>query len=119
MKAKGRLRHCFFGDYSAVVALDYGSQENSLAALPTLGEGWKPGKNVACLVWQGDSKALEALKEKLKAYSLAIDPCGWKHCKGQCKGAEIDSLAHSVDVGPAFTVDILPGVPKEQGVLFT
>jgi hypothetical protein len=119
MKASGRLRHCFHGEYSAIVALEFDSKEDARAARPSLGDDWKVStQHPGVLRWEGNSEALKALKILLARFGYETRPCGWNHCKDQCQRAEVDSLAHSIDVGPSFTVDVPPGVPEEQASLF-
>ena len=112
----GVLRHQFHGTYSALIGIafrDVASARDALVTLRTICGGWLVGKTPRTLVWFGSSETLSVIKAKFVEYDLEIEPCGWKHCKTQCRGAEIDSTAHSVDVGPSFLIDI-PVVPNEQ-----
>jgi hypothetical protein len=103
-KANGLLRHCFFGAYSAVIALGFESEYEALTALPQLGSGWKVGEQTKkALRWEGDSDALEACKEVLAKFGADPD--------------NIDSIEKSVDYGEAFNVEI-EIVPQEQLHLF-
>jgi len=115
---EGKLRHCFFGTYSAVVALAFDSPEHARDALRTLGGAWKEGeRSPSALVWSGDRAELDALKLQFTRWNLTISPCGRSHCRNQCKGESIDSVAHSIDHGPTFRLTI-PTVPAEQQILF-
>ncbi len=105
VKARGRLMHQFHGTYTAVVGLVFDTPEDAHAAHTRLGDTWVPSHgNPKALVWQGGDESLEQVKQALA--HATIDPCGWKHCRGQCKRAPIDSIAHSVDYGPSFTVEL-------------
>lgn len=118
VKAEGRLAHKFHGQYYSVIGLAFQDEASASEALVTLGDDWKHGaSNRAILVIVADMDKSETIKEKLKGYDLKIQPCTWKHCRDQCAGAEIDSLRHSIDYGPDFTVNI-PTTPKEQASLF-
>ncbi len=120
MKANGRLRHCFHGTYVAIVVLQFESPDHATSALGTLRSAWKVSdKNPSVLRWEGSSEELDAMKTSLARYDVQISPCGWDHCgKKQCADQPIDSLAHSIDYGPGFTVDVPPSVPIEQASLF-
>lgn len=118
VKAEGILAHKFHGTYFSVIALSFQDEQCARDALSILGDSWKVGqKNATVLVWSGDRDSLESVKSKLKGYGLQIKPCTWRHCKDHCKSAEIDGLPHSIDYGPAFTVEI-PTTAKEQTSLF-
>jgi len=102
--AEGRLRHRFWGEYSAVIALKFSSVEAANDALVTLKEPWHIGeKNKDVLVWTGNSDELSALKDKFTAYCNEVE--------------KIDSCKYSVDYGEPFEVDV-PVVPREQMGLF-
>jgi len=118
MLCTGKLRHCFFGTYTAIIGLRFNSLDDARSALSTLGEGWELRESTNVLVWSGDGEALEAVKARFQGWRLAIDPCGWKHCKRQCRTEPIDSIAHSIDVGPSFTLDVPPGVAVSQIRMF-
>ena len=117
--ASGQLMHHFHGDYWASIGLRFASYPHALDAQRALGEDhWELRCNdVACgapfLVWKGNSEALEALKAQLEPY-LRPRPCYSFGCQGETH--EIDSLAHSVDYGPPFDLDI-PTTPHEQTAL--
>lgn len=115
VKAEGCLFHHFHGEYSSTVALAFANESEARSALSTLGSGWKVGqKNANILVWSGTSEELEILKKDLDEKFLRKNfPCGWKHCKGQCKKAPIDNINHSVDRGASFEVEI-ECPPEEQ-----
>jgi sugar phosphate isomerase/epimerase len=117
--ARGMLRHYFHGNYSATVALMFDSPEEAAAALPRLGEGWEiiAGSPATC-IWQGGTDALKAVKAKFasEGFKLTVD-CGLSSCKGKCRDASIDSLAHSVDFGPPFEVEIDGCIDMRQATL--
>jgi hypothetical protein len=97
--AEGQLRHRFWGEYSAVIALRAAND-----ALVTLKEPWHIGeKNKNVLVWTGNSDELSALKDRFTNYCDDVK--------------KIDSCKYSVDYGEPFEVDI-PTVPHEQMSLF-
>jgi len=107
--ANGFLAHHFHGEYWCSVGLEFENEEAASDALMKLGEGWTIGeqhKNV--LVWHGNSKALDVLKERFKGdgFKLTIKPCKWSDCRNHCRDAEIDSCNHSIDYGPPFELTI-------------
>lgn len=116
LHAEGQLRHRFWGEYSTLIGLTFDNEQEAAAAHRALGVDWKPVSvqgSLTGLVWQGSSSALDAVKELLRErYNLTIAPCGFRHCTTQCKNASIDSVAHSIDYGPAFTLEI----PVEEEV---
>lgn len=92
MKAKGLLRHRFWGTYSAVIALGFDSPEEAQQALPRL-PGFEPHpKEPRALMWAGDSNALQGTKELLGGFGADVQ--------------KIDSIARSVDHGEPFEVVI-------------
>ena len=104
-KATGQLRHRFWGNYSALIGLGFDSEAHAKAALTSgkLGEGWKPGKDPRAIVWVGDAKALEGVKDKLEA-----------------SGADrrkIDSVAKSIDYGERFNVEIEASSPDQLALI--
>lgn len=121
-KCRGRLRHSFHGIYACTISLIFDDESDAEGAKFTLGNSWEFGQNTSLkkrgLIWAGSSDELKDIKNIFKGFSLMIHPCGWRHCKKQCSGAEIDSLAHSVDVGPEFTLEIPSMVDSNQVELF-
>src|SRR5678810_820506 len=110
----GLLVHHFWGTYFAGIVIEFPSEAHARDALKTLGEPWKLGtKHTQCVVGSFESDALDNVKARFAKWGLTIRPCGFKHCKGQCKNAAIDNVNHSVDHGAAFEVRI-PVVPAEQ-----
>lgn len=72
VEARGQLRHRFWGSYSAVIVLGFGTTEQARLALPML-PGWKlwklasePGSKVVS--WSGGSDALKVEEERLAAH---------------------------------------------------
>ncbi len=98
-RADGRLRHCFFGEYSAVIALGFDSEAQAAAALPQLGAGWKAGTKPKALIWRGEREALEICKARLVSFGA--------------DGDAIDSIAHSIDYGDRFSVEIEVTDPRQ------
>lgn len=99
-KANGRLRHCFFGTYIAVIALGFEDEYQAEQALPHLGKGWKIGEqSKKALRWEGTTEELEACKKVLVKLGADEDA--------------IDSLEHSIDYGDPFTIEV-EIVPQEQ-----
>lgn len=93
-KAKGQLRHHFWGTYYATIALDFGKPEVAKQFLESgklLGD-WKQSKDRdSCLVTMVDNDGLDLLVEQL---------VGW--------GAEkkkITSVAKSIDFGEPFWIE--------------
>ena len=115
IKATGRLRHCFFGDYSARIALYFNSvfeREKAQAVLPPAFQ-FVAG---CALGWSGSSSELKNIKRLFKGWRLEVTPCAREECNG--KVHEFDGLDHSIDYGPAFTiclptVSVVPGEPVE------
>ena len=118
VEAKGRLRHHFWGDYRATIALAFLDAGSAADALIILGKGWKLSeREPKALIWHGGGEDFERVKAQLAGFGLKIDPCGRKDCRRQCRDASIDGVPHSIDLGPAFTVEI-PTVAREQVALF-
>lgn len=95
--AKGRLRHRFWGEYSALIALSFDTKEHCTTALPVLNEPriaqWLQSPNepravLTCV----NSAELDKVKTHLAGFGADPDA--------------IDSLAHSVDFGDPFTIEI-------------
>lgn len=103
VKAAGRLRHQFFGEYSAVVVLGFEDAASARDALRVLGEPWRVGKDARALVGAFDSAALNREKERLGRYGAEVD--------------KIDSVRTSIDYGEPFEVEI-DVTPAEQLTLF-
>jgi len=103
IKAKGQLRHRFHGDYSVVIVLVFGSEEEAALALTKL-TGWSASEKTSkCLVWSGDSEELEVVSDVLEGYGA--------------ERRKIASLRYSIDYGEPFEVEIeLP--EKNQMTLF-
>lgn len=113
MIGRGLLRHVFHGTAEAArVILAFDSPEGAALALAIVGAPFA--------VAEGEPRAIVAsfTRETLQAFKdahaarIAIDPCGFRHCHPRakttiapCKATAIDSLTHSIDVGPRFTFD--------------
>lgn len=104
VKAKGRLRHRFFGEYSAVVGLEFADGASARDAARTLGWPWTVGTSSdRVLVAVFDAAALDAAKKRLGAFGADVK--------------KIDSLRKSVDYGEPFEV-VIPVAAGEQLPLF-
>lgn len=109
VKAEGRLRHCFHGEYSAMVALLFQDERKATDALSVLGSAWKRSPQLPnALLGTLTKVQLDAFKWR---FSPKAHPCGRKSCKSGCRSVEIDSLAHSIDYGPTFDVTI--AIPQQ------
>lgn len=95
VRARGRLRHRFHGEYSAAMALEFESQADAVAALGVLGVPWTKSPAPTVLLAVVDSATLNL--EKTRLGSMGADE------------KAIDSVAHSVDYGDPFTVDVPVG----------
>jgi hypothetical protein len=99
----------FHGTYTARIVLAFADAAAAAAGLAAIEANGCSAFGTAAsepraIVGTLDSAALAAFKDAW-CHAITIAPCGWRHCKRQCKTAAIDSLAHSVDVGPVFTLD--------------
>lgn len=104
VKAKGQLRHQFFGTYSAVIALCFDDGNCASEALPKLGAGWyQSEKNSAALVWTGNFEELEACKAVLGSFGADVK--------------KIDSIAKNIDYGETFAI-VVEIIPREQLSMF-
>lgn len=104
VKVRGQLRHCFWGDYSAAVALDCGTPEAARDVLATLGAPWKLGKDTPrVLIGVFDRAALELEKARLARYGA--------------DARKIDSCRFSVDYGEMFEC-VIDVTPAEQASLW-
>jgi len=106
IEGRGRLRHRFWGEYSAVLAIAFPSAGDAKAALPILNAAcapheWETGKDPAVLVAVADSDGTAAIEAILEGF-------------GAAPGA-VSSLAHSVDYGDPFRVSI--PVPDVQSMM--
>lgn len=112
VKGRGSVKFRFWGDFSAVIGLVFDDEASARDAQAMLGKGWElvvkdELAGVRAIV---DSEGLEDLKLRLKSF-ITVPPCNSFGCKNA--EHEIDSLAHSCDWGPSFTIT-LPVVPTEQ-----
>lgn len=106
MKATGQLQHHFWGDYSCTIALEFASGDCAEAVLQLL-PGWKQSKDNPALIGAFlTNEQLTAFQAKIGNWNLQIQPCGRRDCRHQCQNAGIDSVNHSIDYGPVFTVDV-------------
>lgn len=112
--AIGVLRHIFHGtDEAARIVLDCDTPERARNAAAALGPAWEQSTRAPHFVV--GSLTRDEL-EAFKALRPVVEPCTRRECckpTSRKKGApprvtrhEIDSVAHSIDVGPAFTVTI-------------
>lgn len=104
VRFEGRLRHRFWGTYSAAIVLGFDSPAHASDALRVLGAPWEQSvTHPRCLHWAGESEALAEVKKRLAGYGA--------------DESAIDSIAHSIDYGDRFEGEI-PVTPAEQGALF-
>lgn len=105
--AEGRLKHHFWGEYRATIALKFATPELAAQALPQFPD-WKQSEIVpSALTFFGDRDAVTKQEDLL--VTLGADR------------RKISSLAKSIDFGEAFTVtvDLTPAGPVcTQGELF-
>lgn len=94
MKAKGQLKHHFWGDYACTIVL-YFERDVPLDAVRTLlGDGWEAGRSEAFqgLRGHGGSAWLDGVKAKLGAWGADV--------------RAIDSCAKSIDYGEPFECEV-------------
>lgn len=97
--AEGRLKHHFWGEYRATIALKFATPELATAALPQFPD-WKQSDKVpSALTFFGDRDAVTKQEDLLER--LGADR------------RKISSLAKSIDWGEPFTVavDLTPVGP--------
>ncbi|HEX9156007.1 MAG TPA: hypothetical protein VF819_10610 [Nitrospira sp.] len=105
VKARGLLRHRYWGTYSAVIVLAFDTPEAARDALKVLGAPWVAiSAKTFVLSWTGETEALEQCKERLGTFGADV--------------SKIDSVAHSIDYGEPFEVTIPIVAPAEQESLF-
>jgi hypothetical protein len=111
LKGKGRLRHHFWGDYCATIAIEFSDEASAKDALSVLSteslegsKGWKAAENhTNCLIWFGKAPAFNQVKAKLVSLGADAD--------------KIDSCATSIDYGEPFEIAVSV-TPAEQPSLF-
>jgi len=106
IKGQGILRHRFWGEYSAALAIQWRDSHEASAALASgiLGPGWTLGATRADVtVTTVDSAGLDALVDRLVAIGA--------------ERSAIASLAHSVDYGDPWDVEA-DVVDPRQGAFF-
>jgi hypothetical protein len=93
MKAKGILKHHFWGEYFATIILKFEDEisANNILKYNDFNQ-WKIGKNPNVLVWHGNSEALDKVKIILANYGADIK--------------KIDSVNKSIDYGEPFEIDV-------------
>jgi hypothetical protein len=97
VRAEGQLRHRFWGEYSAVIALVFEDAASAADALRVLGEPWAIGSiETRVLVAVFTSAGLDVEKQRLGTYGADVK--------------KIDSVAKSIDYGEPFavTIDVTP-----------
>lgn len=106
LHGKGQLRHHFWSEYSATIAIDFGNSDNAKDALTVLGDGWTLGEKARhCVVWFGSGKAFDNVKSKLVSFGA--------------DDRKIDSVAKSIDYGEEFFVTLETSIiPIKQMKLF-
>jgi hypothetical protein len=105
--ANGRLRHHFWGEYSATIGLHFATADLAAAAAPKLAPFHVSETVPEALVFHGSGDALKNAEAVLEAHGADM--------------AKVGSLAKSIDFGEPFTVevDLTPDGPAvEQLALF-
>lgn len=92
VKARGQLRHCFWGEYAATIALVFESKEDRDAAQKILSTHWEDPDNPRALTFHGGNPELEEVLKELESFGADRD--------------DITSLKISVDYGLPFDVTI-------------
>jgi hypothetical protein len=117
-KGIGVLRHGFYGNYVAVIGLQFENEKIAAHVLPLLGKHWRVGeKEKRVLVASVGGEDLDLVKAQLDRLGRINLPCGYYHCVHQCKNEPIDNVNHSIDMGAQFEVTI-ECEPIEQTSLF-
>ena len=103
---KGQLRHHFWGDYRATIALRFGTADYAARALAQLPGFTQHPEVPEALVFFGGGRELQQAEAALVAH--------------KADSRKIGSLRHSVDYGEPFTVevDITPAAKEVQQALF-
>lgn len=100
INATGQLRHHFWGEYHATIALRFGSPDHARLALAVL-PGFKPHpKSDTAIYWHGTGDDLKPIEDLLVRYGA--------------DRRKIGSLRHSIDVGEPFTIDVPPAALETQ-----
>jgi hypothetical protein len=110
IRGEGRLRHHFWGDYFATIAIafkDAASANDALRLFP----GFKPGKDPSALVFHGGGEAFETAKAAITKVRVALSDS--KRAAMFPIDDPIDSVSRSIDVGPIFEVEV-EVAPAEQ-----
>lgn len=95
--ATGRLRHCWFGEYCAVIGLRFTSELAAEGALGVLGEPWE--RIDTSLRFSGSGQALKSAEAQLRRYGADM--------------AKVSSLRYSIDYGEPFTVTVSTPIPDD------
>lgn len=122
IKAEGILRHMFHGTYSCAIALEFNNEKDCEAAFSVLNVGiigvnmetgnWNKSKtNSNVAIGSLNSEQLQHFKEK---FNPKAKPCNAFDCKGDNNIHEIDSLAHSIDFGPPFAIELEMEDPNQE-----
>lgn len=88
-----------------MVGLRFDTAAIAAAAVEKL-PGFKVGKDPTVIVAAFTSKTLDEFKATISKWNLQITPCGFHHCKTQCRDAEIDNMNHSIGFGASLTMDV-------------
>ncbi len=110
IRGEGRLRHHFWGDYFATIAIAFKDAASANDALP-LFPGFKPGKDPSALVFHGGGEAFETAKASIKKVRVPL--LNSKQAALFPIDDPIDSVSRSVDLGPIFEIEI-EVTPAEQ-----
>ena len=99
VKAKGQLRHCFWGTYEATIALWFNDEPSARDAKKVLGNWSHDERNPSTLVWHGLGDDLENTLIKLERFGANRNV--------------ITSVNKSIDYGEPFEV-VISVAPEEQ-----
>ncbi len=100
IKANGQLRHHFWGDYAATIALEFANEVEAAFAKAKLVSGWTVAKNSPrALIWHGGGGDFAVCKAEL--VKLGADE------------NKIASMRFSVDYGEKFDIVMEVDDPKQ------
>lgn len=117
MKAVGKLHHMFHGEYGFSILLIFDSPEDAVNAHERMFGffGFTQAKQQPnCLTRSASGEEGKILLDKIKSViePLRVDtPCQLYDCKRKSAKKRvrhaIDGIAHSIDYGPTFTIEIV------------
>lgn len=123
VKARGVLRHHFWGDYCATIGLAFDDEPSARAALAALkSPGWVRGEKPTVLVLHGPASVIDPAVTELEALRTdGPDDCPVcagrsprrRDCTKRTGREAIGGCRHSIDRGPLFAIAI-DVTPEEQ-----